>query len=98
MPPALQWNGQQTSLLMDPGRGKTLGAAVLGRAPGSCPHLGDRWLRGAGAGASSFQRLPLPNIWTSLLLGHQEANVTEGSRRLFCFVLFVWVVFFSFLE
>lgn len=48
-------------------------------------------------GASSFQQLLLWSIWTSLLLGHQDANVTEGSRHhlTFFFFFFLKVIFES---
>lgn len=48
-------------------------------------------------GASSFQQLLLWSIWTSLLLSHQDANVTEGSRHhlTFFFFFFLKVIFES---
>lgn len=80
MPPALQWNGQQTSLLTDPGSCCAGTGSRVVAPPGS--------LHVAGAGASSFQHLPLPSIWTLLLLAHQDAKVTEGSRCHLVLVLF----------
>lgn len=50
MPPAPWRHGQRASLLMIPGGGETLGAAVLAQAPGTCPQLGGWWFHVGRAG------------------------------------------------
>lgn len=52
MPPAPWRHGQRASLLMIPGGGETLGAAVLAQAPGTCPQLGGWWFHVGRAGRS----------------------------------------------